>query len=55
MKMAGIDVHKKVLMVVVVDASHAGREAGTATICHAARVSYSDSESGYKSRGWKRR
>jgi len=54
MKMAGIDVHKKVF-----DGSGGGyecaaREAGTATIRHAAS-GYSDSESGYKSKGWKKR
>jgi len=36
MKMAGIDVHKKVLMVVVVDTSVPEEKPGTATICDAA-------------------
>ena len=33
-KVAGIDVHKKVLMVVVIDARSAGVEAGAAAIYH---------------------
>jgi len=36
MKIAGIDVHKKVLMVVVVDASAPEEKPAPATICHAA-------------------
>jgi hypothetical protein len=37
-KIAGIDVHKKVLMVVVSRCDYAGRETGAATICnHAER------------------
>jgi len=36
MKIAGIDVHKKVLMVVVMDTSAPEEKPGTATICYAA-------------------
>ena len=36
-KIAGIDVHKKILMVVVMECAHAGAEAGTATVRHHAR------------------
>jgi len=36
MKMAGIDVHKKVLMVVVIETTKSGREAGAAAIYHLA-------------------
>ena len=54
MKIAGIDVHKKVLTVVVVDASvpERNRRGGDLPRCPA---SCSDSESGYRSRGAKRR
>ena len=34
MKMAGIDVHKKVLMVVVVDTNTPEEKTGEAAICH---------------------
>ena len=54
MKMAGIDVHKKVLMVVVVDTSGRKRSRYGDDLSRC-RVSYSDSESGYRSRVWKRR
>ena len=36
-KMAGIDVHKKVLMVVVMDARTPGVEAGAAAVRHHAK------------------
>jgi hypothetical protein len=53
MKIAGIDVHKKVLMVVVMDTS--APEEKPARRRFVTLPSYSDSESGYRSRGWKRR
>ena len=54
MKMAGIDVHKKVLMVVVVDTS-ALQEKPDGDDLSPCQASYSDSESGYRSKGWKKR